>query len=306
MTATVQVAEFNSLDEMILQICNTKTTNGDPNNENNWYRILKTRYDSRVLVQSRINGGSVSTKTYMNWAGATGSLTISISTGSIALYENGNLRYSEPFALPSYKCHVYVFTSTLRSRSSGTDRFDNFTVYPTATATTTAFKDDFMDGNYNGWTVDSGNWQASTKKLSSTAQNSHIHINTPFSTNRTVKTEIQTLSHTGDPWNVPWLFAKEQDGNNNVYALIHTNGNVELSMYYQGNKTILGIASSSLNPYSTHVLTVSIIGTNAKVWVDGTLYHNITNNNLANLAGYVGLYTPSSTGLFDNIIVFDE
>jgi hypothetical protein len=104
---------------------------------------------------------------------------------------------------------------------------------------------------------------------------------------------------------VPWLFAKEQDGNNNVYALIHTNGNVELSMWYQGQKTILYIASSSLNPYTTHVLTVSIIGTNAKVWVDGTKYIDVTNNNLANIAGYVGLYTPSSKGAFDNVVIID-
>jgi hypothetical protein len=298
---TIKVSDFGDLDEMVLQICTTKTTSSDPINQNNWYRILKTRYDSRVLVQSRVNGGSVTTNTYMNWAGATGELSIDICDGAIAFCENGNMRYSEPYALSSYDCYIYAFTSTNRSRSSGTDKFDNFALAPTP-----SFWDYFDDAsNYYSWTADSGSWQVTSGQLRSTAYNSHIHVNTAFAANRLVKTDIQTLTHTGDPWNVPWLFAKEQDGNNNVYALIHTNGNVELSMWYQGQKTILYIASSSLNPYTTHVLTVSIIGTNAKVWVDGTKYIDVTNNNLANIAGYVGLYTPSSKGAFDNVVIID-
>jgi hypothetical protein len=104
---------------------------------------------------------------------------------------------------------------------------------------------------------------------------------------------------------VPWLYVKEQDGNNNIYALIHTNGNVELAMWYQGQKT-MWFNSSSLNPFSTHALTVSIIGTNAKVWVNGTLYLDVYNSNFVNLAGWVGLYTPSSKGAFDNVVVIED
>jgi hypothetical protein len=300
--AIIDVTELDSLDQMSLLICNTPVTSSDPYNENNWYRIVKGRrcYGTNVLAVENRLYGTWAMKLNTPWISPTGQLKISVSTGSIAFYENGVLRYAEPFALPSQNCYVYVYTSSERSVSTGTDKFDNYALYPTE-----MFRDDFKDGNYNGWTVDSGAWQVASGQLRSTAQNSHIHVNAPFTANRHVKTDIQTLTHSGDPWHVPWLFVKEQDGYNNVYALIHTNGTVELAMFYQGQKT-MWTASSSLNPYNPHVLAVSIIGTNAKVWVDGTLYIDVTHTNLANLAGYVGLYTPSSTGSFDNIVVFDE
>jgi hypothetical protein len=304
MTATVKVDNFNALDEMILQIGNTKTINSDPHNEDNWYRILKSRYDSKVYVQNKI-GGVKSDKAVLDYAGTTGKLTISISTGSIAFYENEILRYAEPFALPSYKCYVYIFTSTLRSRSSGTDQFDNFEVYPTATATT-AFKDDFQDENYNGWTVDSGSWQIINKQLRATSTHSHIHVNTSFSSNRHVKVDIQTLT-AGDPWNVGRLMVKEENGNNNVYALIKTDGVVELAWFKNGQQTSWQVQSSpTISPFDIHVLAVSIVGTNAKVWVDGKLYIDGDHADLATISGYTGLYTPDSTALFDNIIIFDQ
>jgi hypothetical protein len=297
---TIKVSDFGDVDEMILQICTTKTTSSDPYDQSNWYRILKASYDSNVYVQSRKDGGTVSTKVATTWTSATGELTIDICDGSIAFYENGNMRYSEPYALSSYDCYIYAFTSTLRERASGTDKFDDFALAPTP-----SFWDLFDDAsNYYEWTADSGSWQVTSGQLRSTTYSSHIHINTAFSANRIVKTDTQTLSQTGDAWNVPWLYVKEQDGNNNVYVLIHTTGTVELSMFYQGQKT-MWTNSSSLDPYDTHVLAVSIIGTNAKVWVDGTLYLNVDNANLANLAGYVGLYTPSSTGAFDNVVIID-
>jgi hypothetical protein len=114
---------------MILQIGTTKTTGSDPYNQNDWYRILKARYDSKIYMQSRVND-TLYTKLATTWASATGSLAISVMDGTIALYENGNLRYSESYALPSYNCYIYVFTSTLGTRAWGTDKFDNFELSP--------------------------------------------------------------------------------------------------------------------------------------------------------------------------------
>jgi len=297
---TINVSDFDDLDEMILQICTTNTTNSDPIYENNWYRILKASYDPKVCVQSKIDGGDVNTKAVMDRAGATGTLSIDICDGAIAFCENGNIRYSEPYALSSYDCYIYAFASALKSRSSGTDKFDDFTLAPT-----TSFYDNFDDAdNYVGWANTSGSWEVTDGKLRAVVYDSHIYVNKTFSINRHVTTDIQTTTHSGDPWNVPWLFAKEQDGDNVVYALIHTNGNVELARIYQGDKDNW-FNSTSLDPCELHVLTVSIIGTNAKVWVDGTLYLNVDDEYFDNLAGYVGLYTPSSRGRFDNVVIMD-
>ncbi|MBN1245849.1 hypothetical protein JXA31_09680 [Candidatus Bathyarchaeota archaeon] len=299
---TIDVSEFNDIDEMILQICTTKTTNSDPYSQNSWYRILKASYDSKVYVQSRIGGGTVETKECMNWAGATGNLSIDICDGAIAFYENGYMRYAEPYALASYDCYIYAYTSTLKERANGIDKFDDFSLAPTP-----SFWDQFDDAdNYYGW-VSSYDWywQVAGGKLGSTTFGAHIYVNQTFATNRLVKTDMETISHTGGTENVPWLFVKEQDGYNNVYVLIHTNGTLELSRVYLGSTETWTNSSLSLNPYDMHVLAVSIIGTNAKVWVDETLCLNVDDAYFDNIAGYVGLYTPGSRGEFDNVVIID-
>jgi len=148
--ATITVSELDNLDEMILQICTTKTTNTDPIYQNSWYRILKAKYDTKVYVQSKINGGDVSNKLVTDWTSATGELTIDISDGSIAFYENGNLRYSESCDLPSYDCYIYAFTSTLRSRTNGTDKFDNFEFSPTTYYGTATFGNTDIEASNGG------------------------------------------------------------------------------------------------------------------------------------------------------------
>jgi hypothetical protein len=306
----IDVAQLQYLDEMALFIGNNQVTSSDPHATPNWYRIVKGRNywgeTQKLAVESKI-GYDWTQKVKTNWSASTGQLKIAVSSGSIAFYENGHLAYAEPFALPeppsSDGCYVYAMASSNRAVSWGTDYFDWFELIGTQ-----AFRDNFNDGNYDGWTVDNGNWAFSgtgNKRLYSTSSGSHIHVNTAFSANRHVKLNIQTLDPGANPWDVPWVFVKEQDGNNNVYALIKTDGIVELSMYYNSQKTTW-TEQSSLDPTDPHELAVSIIGLNAKVWVDGTLYIDENNANLANLAGYVGLYTPSSTGSFDNIVVFDE
>jgi len=299
-TVTVQVPEFNSLGEMALQIGNTKTTDSDPFNQNNWYRIIKARGDSKVYVQNKI-GTVMSNKAILDWAGATGSLTISVSTGSIALYENGILRYSEPFALPSYNCYVYIFTSTDRSTSSGTDGFDNFAINPTS-----AFKDDFNDGNYNGWTVSQGSWTASNGKLTAQQGNSLIRTNQQFTTNRHVRAEVRTITAGDDSWEVGWVMVKYVDASNMIYSLLHTNGGVELAIIKNGQK-IMRFGSSQLNPYNVNAIEISIIGTKAMVWINGQLYIDTSHDWFDDFGGYTAFRTDQdSTAEFDNIVVLDE
>lgn len=297
--AAIDVANMDQLLEMSLLIStDNPTTNSDPYFLNNWYRITKG-LDSTINVENRI-GGTYSRKFQAGWAGSTGQLKIKVSTGSIAFYENGILRYAEPYALPSDDCYIYAYTSTTESYP-GTDTFDNYALKPAE-----IFRDEFKDGNYNGWVVDDGSWGIQNGQLRSYEYYSHIHYYTTFSANRHVRADIQTLSSDGvNPWDVAWLKVKEQDGNNRVYALIRTDGKVELTMIYNGQMTIWQV-QSGLNPHNLHRISVSVIGSNAKLWVDGTLYIDVSNNNLANLAGYAGLWTVGSTAAYDNIAVFSQ
>lgn len=123
-TTSVQVVTLNNVDEMTLQICSTKVTSSDPDAEANFYRILKLKEASAIYVQQRINGAK-STLANPTWDGSTGTLKIVITAGVIYFYEDSNLIYYTDFALPSYNCYIYVFTSSPPAYY-GTDAFDNF------------------------------------------------------------------------------------------------------------------------------------------------------------------------------------
>jgi hypothetical protein len=298
--AAVDVAQNNNISQMSLMISPALTTSSDPSILSNWYKITKDS-SGNIVISNCINGTS-SEKYRSGWAGSTGQLKIKVSSGSIAFFENGNLRYAEPYALSQNTCYIYVYGSSGAIGSTGA--FDNYSLYPASIA-----RDDFKDGT-NGWTIDSGNWTTQNSQIHSTQNNSHIHNSTAYSANRHVRADVQTLSTDATSsyhqWDVAWLYVKEQDGNNNVYALLKADGFVELSMYYQGVKTTLGQVQTNLSPSAQHSIAVSIIGTNAKVWVDGTLYINQNNSSLANIAGWTGLYGYNSTASFSNIAIFDE
>ena len=128
----VSIPSRGNLNEMTLQICTT-TTSSDPCGQNNWYRMMKTG-DSSFLIQRRISGGSV--ETLQTFTSSSQQLVIRIQEipdGVIQFYDDSNLsslRYSQNYALPTYNCYVYVFTSSQRDSASGTGAFDDFAISP--------------------------------------------------------------------------------------------------------------------------------------------------------------------------------
>jgi len=294
----IDVTSIGSLTEMNLLVSSDHRTDIDPaSSSNNWYRIMKNGANSTVLVQ-RMLSSSLLNAFSTQWVSSTGQLKIKASAGSIAFYENGLLRYAEPFALPSNKCYIYPYTS---SNTNGTGTFDNFSTKPSEIV-----RDDFNDGNYNGWTVDSGSWSVSNGKLQSSQYGSHIHYNQAFySPNRHVAADIQTISSGGTAY-VPFLMVNEVNGSNMVYADLRTDGKIELVLFYGGYPTNWQV-QTGLSSYNSNRIAVTIVGTNAKVWVNGQLYIDVTNGNFANLYnGHVGLWTYNSTGSLDNIAVFSQ
>ena len=134
--ASVDVVELDDVSEMVFLISDQKITDRDPVNATNWYminKVLDTKYYHMNLtrVVSRING-NISWPVEVPWLSPTGQLKIRISNGSISFYENGLMRYSEPYAFNGSECYVYIYTSKW-GHYSGTDCFDNFAVYPAVT-----------------------------------------------------------------------------------------------------------------------------------------------------------------------------
>ncbi len=130
---SVNVVELDDVSEMVFLISDQKITDRDPVNATNWYmlnKVLDTKYYHQNLtrVVSRIDG-NISWRVEVPWLSPTGSLEIKISNRSISFYENGLMRYSEPYAFNASECYVYVYTSKW-GHYSGTDCFDDFAVYP--------------------------------------------------------------------------------------------------------------------------------------------------------------------------------
>ncbi len=122
----VNIADFNELRGMGLCIGLTKLTTSDPQSQSNWYCIMKDRSNSWVYVQKRVDGGAVATL-YSGYASLTGTLSIKIDGSTIKFYNGGTQLYSENYALSSYNCYLYAYTSTNRGSSYyGADTFDNF------------------------------------------------------------------------------------------------------------------------------------------------------------------------------------
>ena len=167
------------------------------------------------------------------------------------------------------------------------------------------FLDDFNDGNYNGWTVLQPEWSAASQKLTALQENALIRTNPQFAVDREVRVAVRNVSEGANFWDVPWVIAKcDSMWNNTVYGLIHTNGNVELSIFRNGEK-LTWINSSSLDPHVTHAVDINVVGNRAFLQVDGVLYLNVTHDWLDDFGGAAALYTHASTGEFDDVTIFD-
>jgi hypothetical protein len=131
--ATVNVAKHDEVSEMLMLISDQKITDRDPVNATNWYmfnKLLDTKYyhENLTRVVSRIDG-NISWRVEVPWVAPTGQLKIKITNGTISFYENGLFRYSEPYAINSSECYVYIYTSKW-GHYWGTDCFDDFSVSP--------------------------------------------------------------------------------------------------------------------------------------------------------------------------------
>lgn len=122
----IQVDVLNdTIGQLLLFITLTKVTSSYLYWEDDWYRILKNNKEDSYWVQKRKEGGGVTTIASGDWTGASGSLRITISGGTISFYEEGNLRASEAYDLSSYDCYV-CFLGWGETGWLGMDYFDNF------------------------------------------------------------------------------------------------------------------------------------------------------------------------------------
>ena len=233
--AAVNVVELDSVMEVSLMVSDQKITNLDPINASNWYRILKikdTHYPDRhlAMVERRINGGNVSVIMEGPWFSATGQLKINVSGDVISFYENGILRYAEPYVLASNTCYVSIFTSSLGC-FFGTDSFDDFSAYPV---------------NVNG---EPASISISTESLSATAGSAVNVFGTLLDSNKIpLQNETIVLSYTF-PGAGSWIPISsgltDEQGNYNIQWINSASGTFTLKTQWNGDTTLLGVSNTT-------------------------------------------------------------
>jgi len=295
--AAVDVSELDNLQEMHLYIGLTKATNSDPWDQPNFYRIMKTREYNSLLIQRKIGGSS--TLLYSGtWELATGKLQIEIVNGIIRFYENEKFKYAEQYALSSYNCYIYIFTSSNRGSYYGTDKFDNFR-YDDSTGKW--FFDNFDDGNYAGWTVYAGYWTVSNMQLVGEGVDGGINTNPIFNTDRFVQTKMITIN-AGNTWETAVLAIKWVGLNNQINTRLCTDQVLDLAMWKDGQKVHQTQVYTALSPYAWHTFSINVKGTNIKVWIDGTKYIDVDDTDFDDIAGSVG-YQCGTMSKYDEIQV---
>lgn len=167
--------------------------------------------------------------------------------------------------------------------------------------------DDFDDGNYNGWTPLQGSWTVASGKLITVNWDSLIRTNEQL-VDRHVRANVRTTITGPNSWNTAWVIAKyDSMWNNMIYALIHTNGVVELSAFRNGQKLSWATNPTGLNPATEHYMDVDIIGTKAYVYVDGNLMLSPEHDWFDDFGGYTALYSHGdSMASFDDVTIIKQ
>ena len=124
----VKVLVHNTeISEVDLMISPSKTTNSNPYDLNEWYRIILYHHAdyNRCYVQKKVSG-SVTTLYYGSWISSEEVLKIRVEDNTVKFYEGDTQRASTSWELSSQNCYIYVYGRSGGTDYVGTDWADNF------------------------------------------------------------------------------------------------------------------------------------------------------------------------------------
>ena len=294
--ASINVVELDNVSEMVFLIGDQKITDRDPVNATDWYminKVLNTKYYHQNLtrVVSRIDG-NISWRVEVPWLSPTGQLKIKISNGSISFYENGLMRYSEPYAINANECYVYIYTSKW-GHYSGTDCFDNFSVYPS------------MDGKSRFPT----SLSISTESLSTVAGSAvNIFGKLTNSDNSSLQNKTVVLSYTFQGIN-SWIPISsgltDELGNYNIQWVNSASGTFTLKAEWSGDSTYMGASNiTTLSFLPSQDQRVFIFESNSTV--TALAFNNETSTLSFNVTGQSGTTGFVRATIAKSILANDE
>ncbi len=177
------------------------------------------------------------------------------------------------------------------------------------------FGDDFEDSDWTAanWNTVLGSWSVSDGIFIGTGDDAVTRSAAVIpEESRVMEGRMRTKSGGDQPWDMGWMHIKYKDESNDVYGLIYqggsgyTSGDAGITVEYGGAGTFYD--TKDLDPPPPLIggewndFKLAVNGVNAKLWVNGQLYINADNSNIANLvSSYTGVAAHDCTAWFDNV-----
>jgi len=179
------------------------------------------------------------------------------------------------------------------------------------------FGDDFEDADWTNshWQSILGSWSVTGGVYKGTGDDAVIRNSEVIPEESRVmegrmKTVVPGPEHA---WDMGWMHVKYKNESNDVYAAIYhdgsgySTGDVGVSVEYNGGFVVYDTksqATPAINPASWNDIKIVVNGINARLWVNGQLYIDANNSQIANLvATHIGLAAHDCTAHYDNIRV---
>ncbi|MCM3750315.1 hypothetical protein M3223_23700 [Paenibacillus pasadenensis] len=166
-------------------------------------------------------------------------------------------------------------------------------------------KDDFEDGNAQGWTASSGAWSVVTettygyKQSSEAASEALTTIGDTGWTNYEVQADVNFLSRTSTA--ATGIIGRYTDNNNYYYLRLNAGENkLQLLKKAGGTFTMLANLSQSVSLQTMYNLKLSMIGGTIKGYLNGAEKIVVTDTSLT--AGKIGIRTYNQAAVVDNVV----
>lgn len=243
-------------------------------------------------------------KTITATAGAGGSIAPS---GSVEVNKGANKTFTIT-ADTGYHISKVIVNGVEEATVTSTYTFNNVTTDQTidvefeADASDVLFFDDFENGASPKWRTESGTWQVEPQngsnvyKQSNATGGANNYVGESTWDNYSVETTLQTETANA----VITISGRATDGNNR-YSIGFNKGKLAIARKVGGVDRKLVEKNYTLTPGTPYTLKVEFDNENIRLYVNGVLELETTDNSLSK--GFIGIATYNTVAWFDDVLV---
>lgn len=182
------------------------------------------------------------------------------------------------------------------------------TTPPTSTSTSTIsqtlFKDDFEDGNRNGWSTSNGSWsvvmdESKVLKQSSTGSEARTYTGSSDWSDYSVEAKVRVLGTKDSSSGAGVIVRYKSSGN--FYALVLRGSKVEIMKKVNSNSSTLASKSFMLSQNTWYIVKLEVSGNKLVGYVNGSQILSVSDSSL--LTGKSGLIADRCIAEFDDVSV---